>query len=223
MADKATTVKAYIDNLPADRAKAIKQIRAVIKKNLDPKVKEGIQYGMIGYFVPHTVYPHGYHCDPKQPLPFVSLASQKSHMAVYMSCIYSDPKLAAWFAKAWKAAGKKLNMGKSCVRFKSIDEVPLEVIGEAISRMTVDQFIEQYEAALPDSVKKKRAAQTGAVAAGQAKTTMKAPAQKSSAKKTAKKSTKKVASKKVAVKKVTRKTSAKRDASKKTVKKTKKK
>lgn len=196
MPTKPETVKEYLDALPPDRAAAIKRIRTVIKKNLDPKIKEGIKYGMIGYFVPHSVYPEGYHCDPKQPLPVVSLASQKNHMAIYPLCIYCDPAMSEWFAQAWKATGKKLDMGKGCVRFKSIDDVPLEVVAEAIRRMRVDAFIEQYEKGLPESVKKKRAAakEAGKTAKKTTQKTVKKVAVKS-AKKTVKKAAKKTSKK----------------------------
>ena len=134
MAKKATTVKALLAGLPEDRRKALKAVRAVILENLSPGYEEGIQYGMIGYYVPHSVFPPGYHCDPKQPLPFAGLASQKNHMAIYLMAVYGDPKLDAWFQKAWKATGKKLDMGKSCVRFKKLEDVPLKVLGQVIKK-----------------------------------------------------------------------------------------
>ena len=141
MQSKTKTVSQYLAGLPADRRAALQAVRSVILKNLPKGYEEGTQYGMIGYFVPHSVYPPGYHCDPKQPLPFASLASQKNHMAVYMMCIYGDAEQEAWFRKAWTDAGKKLDMGKSCVRFKKIDDVPLKVIGQAIKRVPVKKFI----------------------------------------------------------------------------------
>jgi hypothetical protein len=107
-----------------------------------------MQYGMIGYFVPHSVYPPGYHCDPKQPLPFACLASQKNYISVYLGCVYTDPEHEAWFREAWAKTGKKLDMGKSCVRFKKLDDVPLNVIGQAIKRVPVKKFIEHYESAI---------------------------------------------------------------------------
>jgi hypothetical protein len=102
---------------------------------------------MIGYYVPHSVYPPGYHTDPSQPLPFASLASQKNHMAVYLMCIYGDSEQEAWFRAAWKETGKKLDMGKSCVRFRKLQDLPLQLIGQAVKRVPVDTFIEHYEAA----------------------------------------------------------------------------
>jgi len=145
MQSKAKTVKQYLAELPDDRREALQAVRTVILKNLPKGYKEGMQYGMIGYFVPHSVYPPGYHCDPKQPLPLAGLASQKNHMAIYLMCVYGDPEHAAWFRAAWAKTGKKLDMGKSCVRFRKIEDVPLKVIGEAIKRVPVKKFIEHYE------------------------------------------------------------------------------
>jgi hypothetical protein len=148
MQSKATTVAEYLAALPADRRAALEAVRAVIRKNLPKGYEEGMQYGMIGYYVPHSVYPAGYHCDPRQPLPFASIASQKNHMALYLMCVYGNSAHAAWFRQAWTAAGKKLDMGKSCVRFKKLDDVPLDVVGQAIKRVPVKELIAQYEAIL---------------------------------------------------------------------------
>ncbi len=104
---------------------------------------------MIGWFVPHSIYPAGYHCDPKQPLPFASIASQKNHLAIYLFCTYLDATDADRFRAAWLATGKKLDMGKSCVRFRRIEDVPLDVVADAVRRMPVKAFIEQYERAVP--------------------------------------------------------------------------
>ena len=130
-----TTVKEYMDSLPDDRRKAVKAVRAAINKGLPRGYKEGIQYGMIGWFVPHSVYPAGYHCDPKQPVPFASVASQKNHIGIYLMCIYGDEKHKQWFQDAWKKSGKKLDMGKSCIRAKELDGFDLKTIGEAIKRV----------------------------------------------------------------------------------------
>ncbi|MCA9284967.1 MAG: DUF1801 domain-containing protein, partial [Phycisphaerales bacterium] len=148
MQSKATTVEQYLDQLPADRREAISAVRKVILKNLPKGYAEGVQYGMIGYCVPHSIYPAGYHCNPKQPLPFASLASQKNHMALYLMCIYGDDAHREWFCKAWTDTGRKLDMGKGCVRFKKLDDVPLAVVGEAIKRVPVKTFIANYEAGL---------------------------------------------------------------------------
>jgi hypothetical protein len=148
---KAQTVAEYLAELPAERRAAITAVRAVILKNLDKDYEEGMQYGMIGYYVPHRVFPAGYHCDPKQPLPFAGLASQKNHMAVYLMCVYGDGKHAEWFRKEWAKTGKKLDMGKSCIRFKKLDDLPLELIGKAIARVPAKKYIAMCEAAVKAS------------------------------------------------------------------------
>lgn len=153
-----TTVDAYLAALPDDRREAIAAVRDVILKNLPKGVAEGMQYGMIGYFIPHSVYPPGYHCDPKQPLPVASIASQKSHMALYLMTVYGNETEEAWFRDAWTATGKKLDMGKACVRFKKIEQVPLEVVGEAFRRLSVESYIQRYEAVLKRPARSKSAA-----------------------------------------------------------------
>ena len=163
MQSKATTVDAYLAELPEERREAISAIRGVILKNLPRGYEEGMQWGMIGYYVPHSLYPAGYHCQPEEPLPVASLASQKNHMAFYGLGLYINEAQARWFVEEWKKAGKKLDMGKSCVRFKTLDDVALDVIGRAIKRLPVEQYIEQYERQLTTNdsgkkVSKKRAA-----------------------------------------------------------------
>ncbi len=147
MQSKAATVKDYLAELPAERREAIEAVRAVVLKNLPKGYAEGMQYGMIGYFVPHSIYPSGYHCDPKQPLPFASLASQKNHMAVYLFCLYTEGDAAERFKADWKKTGKRVDMGKSCARFRKLEDAPLEMIGKAVKRCPIQKFIEQYEAA----------------------------------------------------------------------------
>jgi hypothetical protein len=147
MQSKAATVKEYLASLPDDRRAAIEAVRKVILANLDKDYEEGMQYGMIGYSVPHRVYPPGYHTDPKQPLPFAALASQKNHMAFYLMGLNGDPTLAKWFEKAWKDTGRKLDVGKSCIRFKKLDDLALDVIGEALHRLPARKYIEIYEKA----------------------------------------------------------------------------
>ncbi len=189
MKSEATTVKAYLAELPPDRRKAIAAVRAVMLKNLPKGYEEGIQYGMIGYYVPHSVYPPGYHCDPKQPLPFAGLASQKNHMAIYLMCVYSDPKQEAWFRKAWAKTGKKLDMGKSCVRFRKIEDVALEVIGEVIRRVPAKKFIAQYESVIGSvgkGPKKAGAKKSGAKKSGASKRPKKKTAGKSTNKRSKK-------------------------------------
>ena len=155
MTAKPTTVKAYVDSLPDDRRKAIRVVRAAVNRALPKGYREGIQYGMIGWFVPHRVYPAGYHCDPKQPVPFAGLASQKNYMSLYLMCIYGDEKHRMWFEKAWAKTGKKLDMGKSCIRFKKVEDLPLDLIEEAIARVPVGVFLAQYEKLVPARRKKK--------------------------------------------------------------------
>ena len=148
MQSKAATVDAYLAELPADRRAAIEAVRKVILANLDKDYEEGMTYGMIGYFVPHSVYPDGYHCDPKAPLPYVNLASQKNHMSLYMMSIYGDSEHAKWFAEEWAKTGKKLDMGKSCIRFKRVEDLALDVIGKAIKRTPAKKYIAATKAIL---------------------------------------------------------------------------
>jgi hypothetical protein len=154
MPSKAKTVAEYLAELPADRRAALEAVRKAILKNLDKNYEEGMQYGMIGYYVPHKIYPAGYHCDPKQPLPFVCLASQKTCMSLHLCCMYGDSTQLKWFQKAWADAGKKLDMGKACVRFKKLEDVPLEVVGEAIRRIPAKEFIKTYESLIESSPKR---------------------------------------------------------------------
>lgn len=151
MQSKATTVEQYLAELPDDRREAVQAVREVILKNLPKGYEEGMQYGMIGYYVPHSIYPAGYHCDPKQPLPFANLASQKNYLAIYLGCVYGDNDHAKWFREAWAKTGKKLDMGKSCVRFKKLDDVPLDIVGQAIKRVPVKKWVEIYESAIKNS------------------------------------------------------------------------
>src|SRR5579863_67059 len=147
MQSKATTVEQYLAELSEDRRTVLQAVRKVILANLDRDYEEGMQYGMIGYHVPHRVYPAGYHCDPKQPLPFAALASQKNYMSLYLMCVYGNSPHARWFQEAWAKTGKKLDMGKSCVRFKKVEDLALDVIGEAIRRVPAKNYIEFCETA----------------------------------------------------------------------------
>ncbi len=148
MQSKAKTVQEYLAQLPAERRAALAAVRGAIRKNLDRGFEEGMQYGMIGYYVPHRLYPDGYHCDPRQPLPFAGLASQKNYMSVYLMSVYAAGTEEQWLRKEWAKAGKKLDMGKCCIRFKKLDDVPLNVLGEVIRRVTVKNHIAHYEAAI---------------------------------------------------------------------------
>ena len=147
MQSKVSTVEQYLSEMPEERRAAIATVRHVILKNLDKDYEEGMQYGMIGYYVPHRVYPAGCHANPKQPLPFASLASQKDHMSLYMMPVYGEGAEESWFRSEWAKTGKKLDMGKCCIRFKHLEDLALNVIGEAIRRVPVTKFIEHYEAA----------------------------------------------------------------------------
>ena len=176
------TVAEYLKSLPADRRKALQAVRKVIKANLDSGYSEGLAYGMIGYGVKHSVYPDGYHCDPKQKVPYLALASQKNYMSLYLFCLYSDSAELKQFERDWKAAGKKLNMGKSCVRFKSIDDVPLDVVANLVKKTPAAKFLTHYEAGLGESGrsakgrKPKAKAKARAKAKGKAKAKSKAKA-----------------------------------------------
>ncbi len=139
----------------------------MILKNLDRDFEEGMQYGMIGYYVPHSIYPPGYHCDPRQPLPFANLGSQKNHMALYLMCVYADQNQRKSFEADWKKAGKKLDMGKSCVRFKNVDDLALDVIGKTIAQVSARKYIEVCEWAL-NSRQKAPAKQAAAAPRGAA-------------------------------------------------------
>ncbi|MFA6468806.1 MAG: DUF1801 domain-containing protein [Bacteroidota bacterium] len=146
MQSTAPTPKEYLDQLPDDRKAAMKKLRSVIRKNLPRGFAEVMNYGMIGYVVPHTVYPDGYHCDPKQPLPFINIASQKNFIAVYHMGIYAEKNLLAWFTKAYtETKAGKLDMGKGCLRFKKPDQIPYDLIGELARKMTPKEWIAVYE------------------------------------------------------------------------------
>lgn len=144
---KAVSPEDYISQIPEERQEAMKKLRTVILDNLPDGFEETMSYGMIGYVVPHSIYPGGYHCTPELPLPFMNIASQKNFIAVYHSGVYADPKMLEWFTTEYPKHNKrKLDMGKSCVRFKKIDEIPYELIGELASKMTVQEWIDLYEA-----------------------------------------------------------------------------
>jgi uncharacterized protein YdhG (YjbR/CyaY superfamily) len=156
MTSNAISIEEYLAELPEDRRAIVQAVREVILANLDPTYQETIQYGMIGYSVPQSIYAAGYHCDPKQPLPFAGLASQKNHVSLYLMCAYQDPEVHGWFAEA-KAQGKKLDIGKSCIRFKKLSELPLELVAEAIRRYPASKWIADYESALAETRARKKA------------------------------------------------------------------
>jgi uncharacterized protein YdhG (YjbR/CyaY superfamily) len=151
MQSNAKTVDDYLLTLPDERAEIIAALRKEIKENLPKGFEETMQYGMISYVVPHTLYPAGYHCKPTDALPFISVASQKNHIAVYHMAMY-EGALHDWFVKAWKrTCNKKLDMGKSCIRFKKAEDVPVDLIGELASKLTPKQWIQIYESQIKNS------------------------------------------------------------------------
>ena len=158
MQSKSKSVEEYMAALPEDRREAMAAIREVVLKNLPKGYEEGVQWGMPSYFVPLSAYPSGYNCQPDQPLPFVGFASQKNHMVFYGFCIYMDEELKNRFVADWKKSGKKLDMGKSCVRFKKLEDVPLKVIGDAVKRVPMKKYIKQYEAQLQQTAAGKKTA-----------------------------------------------------------------
>lgn len=164
MQSKAKTVKEYLAELPADRRAALEALRKVFLANLDQGFEEGMGYGMMGYYVPHSIYPAGYHCDPKQPLPYAGMASQKNYMSLYLMGCYMSPESVKWLRTEWAKTGKKLDMGKSCIRFKKLEDLPLDLVGKAIKRMPLKEYIRLYEAALPPKTKAARKAKPKAAA-----------------------------------------------------------
>lgn len=146
---KATSPEDYISQVPEERQETLNKLRKVINSNLPKGFEEGIQYGMIGYYVPHSIYPDGYHCKPEEPLPFMSFASQKNSVNLYHSGIYAVPEIHDWFVNEYpKHCKRKLDMGKSCIRFKKLDEIPFDLIGELSAKLSVDKWIEIYESAV---------------------------------------------------------------------------
>lgn len=146
MQSKATSVEEYMKEIPADRLEAMSKLRKVIKKNIPKGFQECMSYGMIGYVVPHKLYAEGYHCDPSLPLPFMNIASQKNNISVYHMGIYADQKLLKWFEGEYKKLNiGKLDMGKSCIRFKNMDKIPFDLIGELAGKMTVEDWVGRYE------------------------------------------------------------------------------
>ena len=154
MQSKATAVKQYLESLPDDRRAALSAVREVMLANLDKDFEEGMSYGMIGFYVPHRVYPPGYHCDPKLPLPFAGLASQKNYMSIYLMCCYDgENSPLQWFQTEWAKTGKKLNMGRCCIRFKKLEDIALPLIGKLIKKITVKAYIKQTQTTLAKSKK----------------------------------------------------------------------
>jgi uncharacterized protein YdhG (YjbR/CyaY superfamily) len=144
----ANSPEEYINQLPEERQDSFNKLRNTIIKHLPLGFEERMSYGMIGYVVPKSLYPAGYHCDPKLPLPFVNIASQKNFIALYHMGIYTDPELLQWFQSKYAQQCKyKLDMGKSCVRFKKMDDIPFDLIAELMEKMTPEDWINRYESA----------------------------------------------------------------------------
>ena len=197
MQSKAKTVAEYLASLPEDRRTAIEAIRKVIKANLSDDIEEGMTYGMIGYYIPHSVFPAGYHCDPKQPLPYAGLASQKNHLSLYLMSVYCGctPEMetgdAKWFREAWLKTGKKLDMGVCCVRFRKLEDVPLEVVAQAIKRVPAKKFLDLYQKSLVINEQNKSKRKVWAKASAAKKAATKKVVTKKAAKKVGKKAAKK--------------------------------
>jgi len=146
MQSTAKTPAEYVDSLPDERKSVIENIRKTVLDNLPEGFEETMGYGMLSYVVPHSIYPSGYHCDPKTPLPFISVASQKNFIAFYHMGIYADETLLNWFVAEYpKHCKTKLDMGKSCIRFKKMNDIPLELLGQLVTKMSVQDWISLYE------------------------------------------------------------------------------
>lgn len=149
MQSTAKTAQEYIDSLPEDRKEAMAKLRNTIVENISEGFSEGMGYEMLGYSVPHSIYPNGYHCDPKQPLPFLGIASQKNFIAFYHMGIYSSKELHDWFVAEYpKHCKTKLDMGKSCIRFKKVNDIPYDLLAELVTKVSVQDWIATYESAL---------------------------------------------------------------------------
>ena len=146
MQSTTTTSEQYLAQLPEDRISAVTELRNVVMENLPKGFEETMSYGMINYVVPHSIYPNGYHCNPKQALPFISIASQKNLISLHHMGIYADENLLEWFESEYpKHTSTKLDMGKGCIRFKKVNQIPFELIGELASKITVQDWIKTYE------------------------------------------------------------------------------
>lgn len=151
MQSTATTVDEYLASLPPDRRAALTAVREVILQNLDAGYEESMQYGMIGYGVSRRVHPAGYHCDPSKLVPFAALASQKGYMSLYLMSVYTGSEEERWFREAWARSGKKLDMGKCCIRFKKVEDLALDVIADAVRRVTAHEYVTQYQRVLSEA------------------------------------------------------------------------
>jgi hypothetical protein len=147
MTNKIQTIEEYVNSIPAERIDSFTKLRKTILANLPDGFVETMSYGMIGYVIPLSLYPKGYHCDPKLPLPFINIASQKNFIAIYHMGLYANQELFKWFVNEYpKHCKAKLDMGKSCIRFKKPDQIPFKLIGELASKMSSEEWIKMYEA-----------------------------------------------------------------------------
>ena len=146
---EASSPEEFISKIPEERKPVLQKMRDVILANLPAGFEETMSYGMIGYVVPHSIYPDGYHCTPELPLPFMNIASQKNFVALYHMGIYANEDVLKWFQTEFpKHCKRKLDMGKSCIRFKYLDDIPYELIGELTRKITVQNWIDTYESAI---------------------------------------------------------------------------
>lgn len=141
------SVEDYLQSLPEDRQASLQTVRSTILKHLPKGFEEGPLYGMIGYYVPHSIYPAGYHCDPKLPLPIMVLGSKKNYMTLHMMSIYTNEPLRNWFEEEYKKSGKKLNMGAACIQFKKADDLALDVIGSLVAKVSAEDYIYAMDSA----------------------------------------------------------------------------
>jgi hypothetical protein len=182
---KAKTVAEYLKELPADRRAAVETIRRTIKASVSPEIEEVMQYGMISYVIPHSVFPDGYHCSPDQPVPYAAVASQKQHLSVYLMAPYILTEIGAWIRDEYKRKGRKLDMGKSCIRVKDIADLDLDVLAGAIKRASGKAYLTAYVLAAGPNAWKKSKASTATKAPAKTSASTKTPAKKAAAKKAA--------------------------------------
>lgn len=206
MRSEAKTVAEYLASLPPDRRAAIEAVRAVVNRHADPLLEEGMHYGMITWYVPHSVFPPGYHVTPSIPLPYAALASQKQHMSLYLMTAYVEGSAGeAWIRRVWPKTIRPLDMGKSCIRFRRLDDLALDVVGEAVRRVSVADHLAWYATVDPRQPHVHRAPRkTASKTAGQSTGT---PARKAAAKAAPK-------AKRAPVRPAAKRTAAKRTAAK---------
>ncbi|MFN0097182.1 MAG: DUF1801 domain-containing protein [Gemmatimonadaceae bacterium] len=179
MQSKAKTVADYLKELPAERRAAVETIRRTVKASVSPEIEEVMQYGMISYVIPHSVFPEGYHCSPDQPVPYAAVASQKQHLSIYLMPPYIMTEIGTWIRDEYKRKGRKLDMGKSCIRVKDVAELDLDVLAGAIKRASARAYLTAYVLAAGPNAWKKKGAATAAAKPAAKKT---APSAKPAAK-----------------------------------------